>query len=177
MRSRDSAGVGLRQQGHRGSILRSRRAIRIRIVATDSATWRCARIGSSPRTEAFGYGSDLERESEERNARGGKKTPLDGQEAVCGYAECGVVMESSPASAFVVVQAELVLQLLVVSFDPPAKLDDLDQRGERRVGRHRREPVLCRFLLPSGPLDQEPLFGARFSRPVIAVSRTNSEGA
>src|SRR5659263_630125 len=74
MRTRDSAGVGLRQQGHRGSILRSRRAIRIRIVATDSATWRCARIGSSPRTEAFGYGSDLERESEERNARGGKKT-------------------------------------------------------------------------------------------------------
>src|SRR5450830_1700154 len=127
MRSRDSAVGGLRQQGHRGSILRSRRAIRIRIVATDSGTCRCARIGSSPRAEAFGYGSDLERESEERNARGGKKTPLHGQEAVCGYAQGGMVVEAPPSAPLVVIQAEFVLQFLVVALDPPAQLHNPDK--------------------------------------------------
>src|SRR5659263_637116 len=103
MRTRDSAGVGLRQQGHRGSIPRSRRAIRIRIVATDSATWRCARLGSSPRTEAFGYGIDLERESDEQHPRAGTKTPPHGQEAVRGYAQGGVVVEAPPSASLVVV--------------------------------------------------------------------------
>ena len=140
MRAGARAATALWQQGHRGIAARSTSAIRTRIVSIDSGTCRCARIGGTPRAEVCGYGSDLERESEERNARGGKKAPFHGKEAVCGYAERGVMMEAPPTAALVVVQTDLILELLVVALDTPPKLRGPDESGQRRIGtsRHRR---------------------------------------
>ena len=52
--------------------------------------------------------------------------PLQGQEAVCGGDERGVVMPAEVGASLVVVQAELALELFVVELDLPA------QPGEAR---------------------------------------------
>ena len=44
---------------------------------------------------------------------------LQGQEPVCGYHQRAVVMEAEVAAAFVMVQAELALELTVVELDHP----------------------------------------------------------
>jgi hypothetical protein len=56
--------------------------------------------------------------------RGGKKAPLGDEEPVSSYAERGVMMEASPASAFKVAQAEFLFQFFIVSFHDPAMLGD-----------------------------------------------------
>jgi hypothetical protein len=62
--------------------------------------------------------------------------PLRGQEGVGGDAQARVVMEAAPAAAFEVVQAELVLELLVVTLHPPAELGQADKaRGAVVSGR------------------------------------------
>jgi hypothetical protein len=49
--------------------------------------------------------------------------------------------ESPPASPLEVSQAEFALQFLVVAFDAPAQLDDVDENRERRVLGQGREPA------------------------------------
>src|SRR5690349_9388208 len=66
-------------------------------------------------------------------------------------------MESSPASSFEVVEADLLLHLLVVAFDTPPELRKPDELLERRVARERREPELGGLCLVQGPLVHEPL--------------------
>ena len=59
------------------------------------------------------------------------RQPLGGQKRIRGDAERGVMMKASPASAFEVVKAQLVLELLIVTLDPPAQHRELDQLGAR----------------------------------------------
>jgi hypothetical protein len=44
-----------------------------------------------------------------------------------------VVVESAPCSAFVVVEADLLLELLVITFDAPAQLGEAYEGDEGRV--------------------------------------------
>ena len=44
-----------------------------------------------------------------------------------GGAECDVVVEAAPAAALEVVEPDLLLELLVVAFDPPAELGEADE--------------------------------------------------
>ncbi len=55
------------------------------------------------------------------------------QEPVCGNAQTGVVVESSPAPSLVVAQAEVLLQVLVVTLDTPALMSGADQFVDRGV--------------------------------------------
>src|SRR5271166_2692932 len=52
------------------------------------------------------------------------------------------MMESPPASPLEVSQAEFAFQFLVVAFDAPSQLDDVDENRERHVLGQGREPVL-----------------------------------
>ena len=47
--------------------------------------------------------------------------PLEREESVGGGDQRGVVIPAQPGAAFVVVQAELAFELLVVEFDLPAQ--------------------------------------------------------
>ncbi len=49
----------------------------------------------------------------------GVSQPLGQQEAVGGNAQAGVMMRSPPASALVVAQAQVLLEVLVVALDAP----------------------------------------------------------
>jgi hypothetical protein len=63
------------------------------------------------------------------------------------------MVEAAPAAALEVAQAQLLLQLLEVTLDPPAQLGGRDQVFERGGLGQGREPVLGRLLLALGPLD------------------------
>ncbi|SAL07742.1 hypothetical protein AWB78_08706 [Caballeronia calidae] len=84
-----------------------------------------------------------------------------------------MVMEAAPAATLVVREAELLLELLVISFNTPAHFDDEDQLFQGGVGRRRGEKVFHRLGFRLGPLDQQPLLGAHLGAQVIAVSRTD----
>jgi len=50
----------------------------------------------------------------------GESSPFPDQEAVSGDAEGRVVMKTAPASPFVVAQAELLLEFLIIALDTAA---------------------------------------------------------
>jgi hypothetical protein len=71
-----------------------------------------------------------------------------------------VVVETAPATPLVVPEPEFLLEFLVVAFNAPPELGQLDQTLKADVLRQGREPVLGGLLVSFGPLDQEP-FGGR----------------
>ena len=79
------------------------------------------------------------------------------QEPVGSDAQAGVVMKAAPAAAFIVVETELLLELLVIALDAPALMGALDQFFEGSVLGQRRQVVLLRLCRRDGPLDQQPL--------------------
>src|SRR5262245_40707501 len=68
------------------------------------------------------------------------------------------MMKSPPPAAFEMVEAQFVLQFLVVAFDAPPHHGELDQGCAGRRGGQRRQPILDRRRFGPGPLDQQPLF-------------------
>jgi hypothetical protein len=79
------------------------------------------------------------------------------QEPVCGDAQIRMMVESSPAPSLVVAQAEVLLQVLVVTLDAPALMSGTDQFVDRGFFGQRRKDVLARLLLMGGPLHEQPL--------------------
>src|SRR5258708_5620870 len=59
-----------------------------------------------------------------------------------------MMMKPAPASAFIVSQTQLLLQLLIVALDDPAVFRHLDQRFELGFWRQRRYPIFCWVRLP-----------------------------
>ena len=57
------------------------------------------------------------------------------------------MVEAAPTPPLEVVEAQLLLELLVVALDPPAHLGGADQARRRRGRRQGRQPVLARLLL------------------------------
>ena len=78
-------------------------------------------------------------------------------------------MEAPPASAFEVIQSQLVLQLLIVAFDPPAQHCEPNKLRARRRRRQRREPILDRRGVGPRPFDEQPLIRAWRRSPVVAM--------
>ena len=65
----------------------------------------------------------------------GKKAPLANEETISRDAQGSMMMEATPTPPLKVVEAQFLLELLVVPFDPPAHLggaDQVDQGGRRR---------------------------------------------
>ena len=69
------------------------------------------------------------------------------------------MMQPSPATSFVMTEADFLLEFLVVTLDPPAEFGAIDQRLKADIGRQRGQPILSRLRLVRGPLDEQPLLG------------------
>jgi hypothetical protein len=69
------------------------------------------------------------------------------------------MMKSPPASSFIVIEPEFILELLKIPLDSPADLGKRNEFAELDLFRHRREPVLRRFRFAGRPLDQQPFNG------------------
>jgi hypothetical protein len=61
-----------------------------------------------------------------------------------------MMVESPPASALKMTQADFLFEFLIVAFNAPPQLYRSYQNGGVKVG----EPVFCGFLFLLGPLDQ-----------------------
>ena len=86
------------------------------------------------------------------------------------------MVESSPASPLEMSQAEFALQFLVVAFDAPSQLDDVDENRERHVLGQGREPVFGRLRLALRPFDDEPFDGMGRNPFVVARRRPDPHG-
>src|SRR5688500_2196242 len=86
-------------------------------------------------------------------------------------------MEPAPASTLVVSEPDFLLELLIVSLNPPPQFGLLHQVSDGGLRRQGREPILRRLLLAVRPLHQEPLLGSRLMQHVIAMSRTDPHGS
>src|SRR5271165_248066 len=87
------------------------------------------------------------------------------------------MMESPPASPLEVSQAEFAFQFLVVAFDAPSQLDDVDENRERHVLGQGREPVFGRLRFALWPFDDEPFGGVRRHEFVVARGRPDRAAA
>ena len=113
------------------------------------ATWHSGRTGAA-RPEAGGYGRCRELVTVEPPLRG-ETTPLGDEEAIRSDAQAGMMVETPPAAALVVPQSDLLLQLLKIALDAPARLRygrQLLEPGLSRQGRHSR--YLVGSFSPSG---------------------------
>src|SRR3954464_3007924 len=60
------------------------------------------------------------------------------------------MVEAAPAPSFKMSQPDLLLEFLIVAFDPPSQLGNVDELTERDVFRKRRQPIFDRLLLGGG---------------------------
>src|SRR5438874_13510408 len=67
------------------------------------------------------------------------------------------MVEASPSASLVVPEPDFLLELLIVTLDPPAHLGDIDELAEADLCRQSGEPVFGRLVLVLGPFNQQPL--------------------
>ena len=103
------------------------------------------------------------------SAEGGIQTSFGDQESVSRDAERHVVVKASPASPFIVIEAEFLLEFLIVAFDPPAHFGGCNERGEVGIGRQGREPIFGRRAFVLRPFDEQPFFGIGLRAPVVPM--------
>ena len=109
-----------------------------------------------------------------RVRRGGKKAPLQNQEAVgCDRQGC-MMMKPAPVPAFEVSQAKFLLQFFVVALNAPAHFGNGNEFTQRDLRMQIRQPIFRWLLLPCGPLDQQPLLRMRFLSPIVTMGRANT---
>ena len=79
------------------------------------------------------------------------------EKAIGGDAQGRVMMKAAPATPFIMREAELLLELLVIPFDVPARHGRSDQRAQCRVRWQIAQPVVHQFGFALGPFDAEQL--------------------
>jgi hypothetical protein len=84
------------------------------------------------------------------------------------------MVEAAPSPSFKMSQPDLLLEFLIVAFDPPAQLGNVDEPTKRDVFRKRRQPIFGRLLLAFGPFNQQPLLRPTVGEPVISMRDTNA---
>ena len=84
-------------------------------------------------------------------------------------------MESAPPTPFEMPEPDLLLEFLIVAFDAPAQLGDVDQTMEGDAFGKGREPIFGRLFLFLGPLDQQPFFRSALGEIVITMRNSNSQ--
>jgi len=89
-----------------------------------------------------------------RSPEGGNRFSLGDQESVGCNAKGGVMVEAAPSPSFKMSQANLLLEFLIVAFDPPSQFGNVDELMERDVLRTRRQPIFDRLLLAIRPFNQ-----------------------
>src|SRR4249919_219859 len=83
------------------------------------------------------------------------------------------MVKAAPSAAFKMPEPDLLLEFLIITLNAPTQLGGVNQIAQRNVSRQGREPVLGRFLLALGPLDQQPFLG-RFPGTVVARCNMNT---
>ena len=83
-------------------------------------------------------------------------------------------MESAPPAPLEMPEPDLLLEFLIVAFDAPAQLCEVDQTTEGDAFGKGREPIFGRLLLFLGPLDQQPFFWPALGEIVITMRNSNS---
>src|SRR4051794_18065860 len=84
------------------------------------------------------------------------------------------MVEAAPSPSFKMSQPDLLLEFLIVAFDPPSQLGNVDELTERDVFRKRRQPIFDRLFLAIGPFNQQPLLRPTVGEPVIPMRGTNA---
>ena len=84
------------------------------------------------------------------------------------------MVEAAPAPSFKMSQPDLLLEFLIVSFDPPSQLGNVDELTERDVFRKRRQTIFDQLVLAIGPFNQQPLLRPTVGEPVIPMRDTNA---
>ena len=84
------------------------------------------------------------------------------------------MVEAAPSSSFEMSRPDLLLEFLIVAFDSPSQLGNVDELTERDVFRKRRQPIFDRLLLAIGPFNQQPLLRPIVREPVIPMRDTNA---
>src|SRR5215470_11652693 len=120
--------------------------------------WRCGRIGGASGSITTGKGRFFDW-SGGMWSRGGNPLPFGDQETVGCDAQCAVMMESPPATALIMAEADFLLEVTVIMLDTPAQLGEIDEPAQRHVRVDGCEPVFDRLVLALGPLDEQRLFG------------------
>jgi hypothetical protein len=73
------------------------------------------------------------------------------------------MMKAAPVAALVMAEADLLLAVLVIAFDHPARLGGVHQALERGRRWQVGQPVFGRLRLAVRPLDEQPFLRPRFS--------------
>jgi hypothetical protein len=84
-------------------------------------------------------------------------------------AQRGVMVEAPPPPPFEMPQPDFLLEFLIVAFDPPAKLGNIDELTKRDAFWKSRQPIFDRLFRAIGPFDQQKLFGPTVGEPVIPM--------
>ena len=84
-----------------------------------------------------------------------------------------MMMKPAPVAALVVAKAELLLELLVIPLDPPARLGNPHEALQRRAPGQIGEPVLGWLSLAVRPLDQQPLLWPGLGALGVAMRRAD----
>jgi len=96
---------------------------------------------------------------------------LGHEKAIGGNAQGGMMVKATPASSFIMGKTEFLLQFLVIALDAPAHPGHGNEPFERGVRGQGRQDVFFRFLLPLGPLDEQPFLVAYGSPLVVTMRR------
>src|SRR5258708_33414434 len=83
------------------------------------------------------------------------------------------MVKAAPPAALIMSEPDFLLELLVVAFDAPAQLGEIDQTIKGDVLRQVREPIAGRLALAFRPLDQQPLMRTRRVQSVVIVGGTH----
>src|SRR5205807_9467427 len=84
------------------------------------------------------------------------------------------MVDAAPSPSVKLSQPDLLLEFLIVAFDPPSQLGKVDELTERDVFRKRRQPIFDRLFLAIGPFNQQPLLRPTVGEPVIPMRDTHA---
>src|SRR5271168_184999 len=83
------------------------------------------------------------------------------------------MVKAAPTAAFIVTEADLLLEFEIVALDPPAELGLVDQTLKGDVGGQRGKPIMVRFGFALRPFDHQPLLLRRFAPSGVVVRRAD----
>ena len=109
-------------------------------------------------------------------SEGGIRIPSGDQESAGCDAERHVVVKASPASTFKVIEAQFLLEFLIVALDPPAQFGSFHEHRESRIRRQGRKPIFGRRAFALRPFDEQPFFGIGLRAPVVPMRGPNRHG-
>ena len=86
------------------------------------------------------------------------------------------MMKPAPAATFIMAKADFLLEIMVVTFDPPSAFGDRNKLLQRDICWKCGEPVFDWGFITLGPFHHEPLFGSRLTAFDVAMGGSDMNG-